>query len=131
MKKTLLLALIGLILVGFVSAQQEWGQNQNVPLQTITGTLQLRDGTIAIVNNTRIYYAPSLEWLVGFIDGLNEGTQVSVDGYVWNNYDFSYVQPAKLIVNGKSYDLQANTFAMGRHHGYRRQGRWGHGGWCH
>jgi hypothetical protein len=133
MKKTLLIAAIGLILTGFVSAQQGWGRNFGYSSQsvTVTGSLQLQNGVIAVVNDGQVYYVPSLERLVGFIDGLKEGTQVSVEGFLWNNYGSSFVQPVKLTINDKSYDLQANTFAMGPHHGYGWSNTRGRGGWCH
>ena len=137
MKKTLLMAVIGLTLTGFVSAQQgwgpQWGRNPSYPSQsvTVTGSLQLQNGVIAVVNNGQVYYVPSLERLVGFIDGLKEGAQVSVEGFSWNNYGSAFVQPVTLTINGKKYDLQANTFAMGPYHGYGWNNRGGRGGWCH
>jgi hypothetical protein len=132
MKKTLLMAFIGLILVGFVLAQQGWGSNPGIPPQTVTvtGTLQLKDGTIAIVNNSQVYYVPSLERYIGFLDGLKEGTQVTLDGYVYNNPSYTYLQPSKLTMNGKSYDLQPNTFVQGNYNGYGRNYNRGRGGWC-
>ena len=136
MKKTLLMAVIGLTLTGFVSAQQGWGQwgrNPGYPSQsvTVTGQLQLQNGVIAVVNNGQVYYVPSLERLAGFIDGFKEGAQVSVEGFPWNNYDSAFVRPSALTVNGKRYDLQANTFAMGPRRGSGWGNTGGRGGWCH
>lgn len=137
MKKTLVIAVIGLALTGFVSAQQGgwgWGQNPGYPAQSVsvTGTLQLENGVIAVVNSGQVYYVPSLERLSGFLEGFKEGAQVSVEGFAWNNYGASYVQPVKLTINGKSYDLQANTFAQGpRRGGYGWGNAGGRSGWCH
>jgi hypothetical protein len=131
------MAVIGLVLTGFVSAQQgwgpQWGRNPGYPSQPVSvmGTLQLENGVIAVVNSGHVYYVPGLERLTGFIDGLKEGAQVSVEGFAWNNYGAPYVQPVKLTINGKSYDLQANTFAMGPRHSYGWGNTGGRGGWCH
>jgi hypothetical protein len=137
MKKTFLMAVIGLAVIGFLSAQQGWGhrweRNPGYSAQsvTVTGNLQLQNGVIAVVNNGQIYYVPSLERLVGFIDGFKEGAQVSVEGFSWNNYGAAFVEPVKLTINGKSYDLGSNTFAMGPRRGSGWGNTGGRGGWCH
>jgi hypothetical protein len=137
MKKTLLMAVIGVTLTGFISAQQgwgpQWGRNPGYSAQpvTVTGNLQLQNGVIAVVNTDQVYYVPGLERLTGFIDGIKEDAQVSVEGFLWNNYGSAFVQPVKLTINGKSYDLQQNTFAMGPRHGYGWGNAGGRGSWCH
>jgi hypothetical protein len=61
MKKMLLMAAIGLTLTGFVSAQQGWGPHRGrapgypSPPVTVTGSLQLRNGVIAVENDGQVY----------------------------------------------------------------------------
>jgi hypothetical protein len=125
MKKLLFSALIGLTLIGFGSAQQGWMPNPGIPAQTVavSGTLQLQNGSIAVVNGNAVYYVPALERYIGFIEGLKEGTPVNVEGYVYNNRTYAYLQPSKLTFNGKSYDFPADNFAITPRNG--RNNTWG------
>jgi hypothetical protein len=132
MKKTLLMALIACFAAGSVSAQQEWGLNSGIPTQTVTGTLQLRDGTIAVVNDSQVHYVPSLERFIGFIDGLKEGAQVSLEGYIYSNPLYTHLTPSKLTMNGKTYDLLPSNLAQAPRGGRMNYYYTGHNGWgCH
>jgi hypothetical protein len=137
MRKFGLVLIIGFVAAGMAAAQGwggPWG-NQGWAAQTVTvsGTLQLQNGTIAVVNGGTAYYVPALERFVGFIDGLKEGAQVSVDGYAAPNTN--YLQAVKLTIGGRSYDLVAagprgipyNGYGTGA---YSRMGRGGCG-WCY
>ncbi|GHV23000.1 hypothetical protein FACS189494_10570 [Spirochaetia bacterium] len=133
MKKLVFSLVIGLAVVGIASAQGwggQWGNpgwaSQSV---TVSGTLQLQNGTIAVVNGNTVYYVPILERYIGFIEALKEGAQVSVDGFVSPNSN--YLQATKLTVGGKSYDFTVNAPQGTPNNGYGRGGYGqGRGGWC-
>jgi hypothetical protein len=135
MKKALLLVLAGIFLAGFVSAQQRrghnWGPNPGTPAQTITvtGTLQLQNGSIAVANGDTVYYIPVLERYIGFIDGLKEGAPVNVEGYVFHNRAYAYLRPSKVTLDGKSYDFPSNNFVLDSRNGYGRNHPQRRGGW--
>jgi hypothetical protein len=133
MRKFGLVLIIGLAAAGMAAAQgwgSPWG-NQGWATQTVSGTLQLQNGTIAVVNGGAAYYVPALERFIGFIDGLKEGAQVSVEGLSGPN---NYLQAVKLTIGGKSYDLAAagpqgmpyNGYGA---YGHMRRGGYGHGGY--
>jgi len=106
MKKLGFLFFIVCLAIGTASAQN-WNNGWGTPTQTIsvTGTLQLQNGVIAVVSGNTGYYVPSLTQYIGFIEGLREGAQVSIDGYVSGNY----LQPTKVTISGRSYDFSANA----------------------
>jgi hypothetical protein len=136
MKKALFALFIAIAATGTVSAQSwgpGWGpSNPGSVAQsvTVTGTLQLLNGTIAVTSNNSVYYVPSLERFIGFIGGLKEGTQVNVEAYVYGNQAYTYLQLSKLTINGKTYDFPVNDFAQGPRNGYRQNNYRGHGGPC-
>jgi hypothetical protein len=113
-KVILMAALIGLAGIGSVSAQghdrgRGWGgYYPAVPAETVTvgGRLQLINGEIALVQGTNTYYPHGLQRLAGFIPGLQEGAQVTLEGYstlmpyTTNVYRFWV---SKLTFNGKEY----------------------------
>ena len=105
MKKLCLALLITCLAIGTASAQN-WGDGRGTP-QTIsvTGTLQLRNGEIAVVSGNNAYFVPALTQYIGFIEGLREGAQISMDGFVSGNY----LEPTRVTVNGRTYDFAANT----------------------
>ena len=106
MKKLGFVIVIACLLIGTASAQN-WGSGWGTAPQiiSVTGTLQLQNGVIAVVNGNTAYYVPTLTQYVGFIEGLREGAQISIDGYVSGNY----LQPIKVTISGKSYDFTADT----------------------
>jgi hypothetical protein len=81
---------------------------------SVTGTLQLKNGFIALVSGDDVYYVPAISRLVGFIDGLKEGKQVSVEGLTSNRDQRGgkFLHLVKLTVDGKAYDFP--TFAGGQ-----------------
>ena len=106
MKKLGILIIIACLVAGMAFAQN-WGNRRGTTSQTITvtGTLQLQNGVIAVVNGNTAYYVPTLTQYIGFIEGLREGAQVSIEGYVSGNY----VQPTRVTISGRSYDFAANA----------------------
>jgi len=103
MKKIVLFCLFTAIIGGSVFAQS------NTPTTSITGALGLSNGRISVVSNNITYYVRGLERYVGFIDGLKEGAQVSLEGYasaptVEGQTDRLF-RAVKLTLNGKNYEV--------------------------
>jgi hypothetical protein len=120
MKKTGFVLVIAFIAIGTISAQN-WGnqrgydQSINAEAITVEGTLQLQNGQIALSAGNAVYFVPALNRYIGFIDGLKEGASVSISGYASG----SFLQPAQLTIDGKSYNFQMNNFTQG-YGGYGR-----------
>jgi len=76
---------------------------------TIDGTLQLKDGFVAVESGDSVYYVPLLTRYIGFIEGLKEGANVSVEGRLFRNF----IQPTKITLNNKSYDFPSLNRAPG------------------
>jgi len=103
MKKIVLLCLFAAIIGGSVFAQS------NTPTSTIKGTLGLSNGRVSVVSGNITYYVRGLERHVGFIDGLKEGAQVSIDGYAAaptiEGQNYRLFRAVKLTLNGKIYEV--------------------------
>lgn len=131
MKKIVLLCLFIAITGGSIFARP------NTPaITTISGTLGLSAGRISVVSENTTYYVRGLERLVGFIDGLKEGAQVSLDGYAAvptvEGQRGRLFHPVTLTLNGKEYEVgspAAVNMKDGRHGrngrgmGFRGRGR--------
>jgi hypothetical protein len=80
---------------------------------TISGALQLIKGRIAMVYQGKTYYIAGLSRLVGFIDGLKEGAQVTLEGNAASlrgNTETLFFRVSKLTINGKEYgDLSPSS----------------------
>ena len=121
MKKLGFVLVIAFLAIGGISAQNR-GNSQSI---TIEGTLQLQNDQIVVSTGNAVYFVPELGRYVGSIDGLREGARVSIAGYASGNY----LQPVQMTLNGKSYDLQANT--LGNYGtGYSNYGVGGYGPCC-
>jgi len=115
MKKIVLTCLLIAIICGSIFAQS------NTPTTTISGTLGLSNGRISVVSGNITYYVRGLNRLVGFIDGLKEGAQVSLDGFasaptIEGQKDRLF-QAVTLTLNGKKYSVgspDAGNMASGR-----------------
>jgi len=106
MKKLMLLTVIACLAAGTIFAQSWGGVSQRI---TVTGTLQLQNGQIAVASGNTVYFVPTLGRYIGFIDGLKEGAGVSIEGYASGNY----LEPSKVTINGKPYEFSANIQAQG------------------
>jgi hypothetical protein len=93
------------------------GSPLDVTKVTIEGLLKLEKGIVAVESGGSVYYVPKLNRYIGFIEGLKEGTKVSVEGSQFNGF----ISPEKVTINGKSYDFPGygsrdndNRFSPGR-----------------
>jgi hypothetical protein len=93
---------------------------------TVSGTLALANGRIALQSENDVYYVAGIQRLIGFVEGLKEGAQASLEGYV---HPFQREENAKLLfvtkltIGNKSYDLASNF--TGWKPGQGRRGRMG------
>jgi hypothetical protein len=109
----------------------------NVPESVaVTGKLELIDGKIALTQDTTTYYIIGLRRLIGFIDGLKEGAEVTLEGAARplpGDGERKVLLVSKLGINGKTYDnlspaltdraekaRQPNPPGMGRGRDHRR-----------
>ena len=113
MKRNILLIVLILGFVVFASAQEkEAGRDRRNRLApepiTVSGSMIVARGGPALKSGDVTYYVGGISRLIGFIDGLREGAQVSVEGVavaVPRNEDVKLLRASKLIVGGKTYDL--------------------------
>jgi hypothetical protein len=120
MKKLLIILTIGLLLVGSLFAQNRSRSDFNHRSAesnsiTVNGVLALERGSVTVRSEnegrTSVYYVPMLNRFIGFINGLREGANVSVEGYQFRNF----IQPAKITIDGRAYDFTMQNRAF-RHH---------------
>jgi hypothetical protein len=79
---------------------------QNAETSTITGKLELINGNIAVKNGDTVYYPIGLDRLIGFVDGLKEGAEVSLEGWSFGasrDTEYRRFLVSKLTLNGKEY----------------------------
>ena len=123
MKKLAVFLFVSVLLAGTVFAQNKDNRSernnrkQEVTKVTIDGVLKLEKGIVAVTSGDSVYLVPKLNRYIGFIDGLKEGTKVSVEGSQIKDV----IRPVKVTINGKSYDFPEkgmrdndNRFSQGR-----------------
>jgi hypothetical protein len=75
------------------------------------------NGMPALKSGDDTYIVGGVSSLIGFVDGLKEGAQVTVEGTLFTfsgRTSLKYLQGAKLTLGGKSYDLSPSFgMAMG------------------
>jgi hypothetical protein len=75
MKKIAIIVVLGLVLAGTLSAQVF---APTVEKRTISGTLAVANGQIAVQTEDQTYYAYGFQHLINFVDGLKEGSNVTL-----------------------------------------------------
>jgi hypothetical protein len=132
MKKILLLAVTALSVTGFIFAH-DYGphgpngrpgqfferriQNDGEAL-TLNGTLDWVDGRIALKAGDKTYFISGIRELLGFVDGLKEGAELTLTGRAYNMAyipEYGLFRTEKVTFNGKDYQLNSGGFAGARH----------------
>ena len=75
---------------------------------TVSGNLIVAHGRPAIKSGDVTYIIGRLNSLTGFVEGLKEGAQVTIEGSALSRQkedNVKFLMPAKLTLNGKSYDM--------------------------
>ena len=112
----LILMAIGLTTLGWTQQGQRHPNNprpQGEPrfeteALSITGRLIVANGFPAIKNGDITYIVKGINRLTGFVDGLKEGAQVTIEGSsikTKRDDNISVIIPSKLTLNGKEYDM--------------------------
>jgi len=114
-KRKILFLLLVIGLAAMISAQG-WGNRQNprnLPAPetvTVSGSLIVAKGFPALKSGDVTYFVGGLNRLSGFIDGLKEGAQVTIEGQAITSprdNTVKFLRPTKMTLNGKSYDMAA------------------------
>jgi len=89
---------------------------------TVSGSLTIAHGMPAIRSGDTTYIVGRLSRLTGFIDGLREGAQVTIEGAAMasrRDSNLKFLNPAQLTLDGRSHDLTSPIAAFGfdRHFG--------------
>lgn len=125
MKRILIIVAAGLIAAASLSAQafgpgvgpSVLNQIQNLQTVKVEGKLTLVNGMIAVQSGGKTYYVGGLNRLIGFIDGLKEGSSVKLEGYAFvlpGAPEYLQLRVSKLTFNGKDYDLSNSVgYGMG------------------
>ena len=118
----LILCIFGLTAMSWA---QGWGRGWNAPEQrwgaavetvTVSGNLTLAHGMPAIVSDGDTFLLARVGRLAGFVDGLTEGAQVTVEGAAMAcqiNDNLRILHPASLTLGGRTYDLTRPAMAFG------------------
>ena len=130
MKRTLLFVTLVLCAAALLPAQRNnrwapapdprglhprgWGQQlpqftPPTPLSvSVSGTLTIAHGMIAVTSDGITYIAGGLRRFVGFIDGLTEGAAVTLEGNAFpvpQNETVRYLMVEKMTLGGRDFDL--------------------------
>ena len=130
MKRKILFVLMILGLAAMVSAQdgeagRERRSRQAPEPVTVSGSMVVARGIPALKSGDVTYYVSGINRLIGFVDGLKEGAQVSIEGIVIpfpRNENVKVLHSSKLTVSGKTYDLAPMGMNL---HPMMGPGRWG------
>jgi len=111
-----LLILLAFGFAAMVSAQtaQGMGRGQMSPrlpaadAVTVSGSLIVAHGLPALKSGDVTYIVGGINRLNGFVDGLKEGAQVTIEGKAVTSRrdsNLKFLLPANLTLNGKTYDM--------------------------
>ena len=73
---------------------------------TISGVLRIRHGEISLVAGSFVYYVPILEVFLNFIEGLEDGVEITMEGHNGERLRF---EPTKLTIRDKTYEFPSRT----------------------
>jgi len=113
LKRKILFAMMILGFAAMVQAQV-WGpgwNQRNMPATetvTVSGTMVVAQGMPALKSGDVTYFISGISQLIGFIDGLKEGAQVTIEGVAMTSprdKNMKFLRPYKLTINGRTYDL--------------------------
>jgi len=113
LKRKILFAILIIGLAAMVQAQV-WGPGRNqrnlpaVETVTVSGTMVVAQGRPALKSGDITYFVSGISQLIGFIDGLKEGAQVTFEGVATtspSDNSIKFLSPSKLTINGKVYEL--------------------------
>jgi hypothetical protein len=126
MKRKIAFVLAAFCAVALASAQnrerRNWGPPAPPPQQivvektTVTGALSIVQGRIAVKSGDITYFTGGLRRFVGFIDGLKEDAQVTLEGNAFTSpqdANTKFLQINKMTLGGKVYDMAPPARAAG------------------
>ena len=121
MKRKVLFILLALGLTAMIWAQQGMGRDRNNPgpdrpqsripaaeTVTVSGSLIIAHGLPAVKSGDVTYIVRGINRLAGFVEGLKEGAQITIEGSSFTNprdNNIKFLRANKLTLNGKNYDL--------------------------
>jgi len=95
---------------------------------TVSGNLIVSNGLPALTSGDVTYLTAGIGRLAGFIDGLQEGAYVSIEGYAINSPQdetVKFLRPVTLSLDGRTFDMsrQGERSFSGMPHPYGHRGR--------
>jgi hypothetical protein len=119
--KQKIIVIVLLIIIAAMAAAQGWGRGgwQNwgdrpqlrTPVAetvTVSGSLVISHGMPAIKSGNVTYLVGGITRFTGFIEGLKEGAQVTIEGLAFaisQDTTIKHLRPSKLTLSGKTYEL--------------------------
>ena len=83
-------------------------KRMNVEAVTVSGNLIVAQGSPAIKSGEVTYIIGGINRLTGFVDGLREGAQVTIEGSAMsrqNDDNVKFLRPATLTLGGRTYEM--------------------------
>jgi hypothetical protein len=111
MKKIGMILAFALLAFGGIyaeTAQPAKGDAKKSAIVEVSGPLSFVNGRIAVVSGDKTYYLGGIQTLLGFVDGLKEGSVVKTTGYaaaIPAAPEYQFLRLTRLTFNGKAYDF--------------------------